>query len=1029
MNLAQALVIFLLIAATMTNIGLAYFSWQRRPAVWVRPFALLMLAVAQWNLAKALEIGDPQLDRKLFWSNAQYIGITLVPVLFLAFTLAYHSQRRWLTRQYLPLLIIPLATLILAWTNVNNLFRQQGALATNGIVASLELVPGPWFWVHTAYFYLLLLIATLLLGQVWLRTPHHRESNIIILLAALTPWIGILLYMVGLTPLDLTPIAFTITGLLLGWGLLRLQLFDLALMARRVVVDKMHDGMIVLDKHRHIADINRAAQKMLGRPSSEIIGNHITAFLPQLTWLADISSKETVPIEVQWGTDTYELQASTIHAGGALTGYLLILHAITERKRVEAELLSQKHLLQNLLIIARATTTTQTLKATLQNILDVAVAINKAEFGSLFVVNNRGEITHSILAQDKALPGQEQKSINQQVLEKGLFGWVLQHGELALIHDTTEDERWLSLPERSQKVGSALSVPIIDHRSVVGVLTLTHSNPGHFNEEQAMLMQGAADQMALALRNAQLYDAQKRLAEREHILYHVMRTMDERLDEQWITRTAVESVNHFTGWPALAIFLAKEGKLEVEAVSGQLTEIEKGVLSLADGLSTRAFATGETQRVLDCDDDCSDLPPGFRSGVAIPLRQGETSIGIFGLYSKKSAAFNNDDVQLGEALAEALALALENARLHANIRNYATNLSTLIASSRDGIIYIGLDKKVRVINEMALSLLGLSGSPEHWLNQSISHIFTVVFTLLPPSSILAEFNPERELAALEAEIDSIQSGNEPASEGELNLSPHTIHWLSLPLVSDGEALGRLLVLRDVTEERLLARMRDDLTHMTVHDLRNPLASQRMAIELLGSEIPEESRPFLEVMENNTAKMLTLVDNLLDISRLETHQMPLNYEQVLVSELIEAALAQQQGLAADKEITLAGQVADGVPAAWIDRTLIERVFQNLLGNAVKFTPHQGLIRVTADADPDSFDEWIIFFVYNTGEGIPPDLQERLFDKFTTGTQEGRGSGLGLAFCKMVIEAHGGRIWVKSTLGQDATFIFTLPATKP
>jgi signal transduction histidine kinase len=183
------------------------------------------------------------------------------------------------------------------------------------------------------------------------------------------------------------------------------------------------------------------------------------------------------------------------------------------------------------------------------------------------------------------------------------------------------------------------------------------------------------------------------------------------------------------------------------------------------------------------------------------------------------------------------------------------------------------------------------------------------------------------------------------------------------------------------------------------------------------------------MENNNAKMLTLVDNLLDISRLETHQMPLNYEHVLVSELIEVALAQQQGLAADKEITLASQVANGLPAAWIDEALIERVFQNLLGNAVKFTPRQGLIRVTADADPDSYDEWIIFFVYNTGEGIPPDLQERLFDKFTTGTQEGRGSGLGLAFCKMVIEAHGGRIWVKSTPGQDATFIFTLPATKP
>jgi signal transduction histidine kinase len=155
-------------------------------------------------------------------------------------------------------------------------------------------------------------------------------------------------------------------------------------------------------------------------------------------------------------------------------------------------------------------------------------------------------------------------------------------------------------------------------------------------------------------------------------------------------------------------------------------------------------------------------------------------------------------------------------------------------------------------------------------------------------------------------------------------------------------------------------------------------------------------------------------------------MPLKYEGMAVLDLVTAALAQQQALALEKAITLQSHVLEGLPPARIDRSLVERVLQNLIGNAVKFTPQQGTIRVTADLDPDSYGDWLIFFVYNTGEGIPLDLQERLFDKFTTGTQEGRGSGLGLAFCKMVVEAHGGRIWVESTPGQDATFAFTLPA---
>jgi signal transduction histidine kinase len=408
------------------------------------------------------------------------------------------------------------------------------------------------------------------------------------------------------------------------------------------------------------------------------------------------------------------------------------------------------------------------------------------------------------------------------------------------------------------------------------------------------------------------------------------------------------------------------------------------------------------------------------------LRHGERALGVLAFYSKKTAAFDKDDVQLGEALAEAIALSLENAHLHANIRNYATDLGALIAASRDGIIYIDLNKNVRVINDMAMTLLGLQSGAESWVNLSISHIFTVVYAQLPPPMPQADFDSEQELAALEREVDFIRTGEEPAYEGELNLPPYTIYWLSLPLIAEGEPLGRLLVLRDVTEERLLARMREDLIHMTVHDLRNPLTTQSLAIELLSHDIGEQSQPFLEVLENNNAKMLGLVNNLLDISRLENHQMPLKYEGMAVLDLVTAALAQQQALALEKAITLQSHVLEGLPPARIDRSLVERVLQNLIGNAVKFTPQQGTIRVTADLDPDSYGDWLIFFVYNTGEGIPLDLQERLFDKFTTGTREGRGSGLGLAFCKMVVEAHGGRIWVESTPGQDATFAFTLPA---
>jgi signal transduction histidine kinase len=119
------------------------------------------------------------------------------------------------------------------------------------------------------------------------------------------------------------------------------------------------------------------------------------------------------------------------------------------------------------------------------------------------------------------------------------------------------------------------------------------------------------------------------------------------------------------------------------------------------------------------------------------------------------------------------------------------------------------------------------------------------------------------------------------------------------------------------------------------------------------------------------------------------------------------------------------VPSDLPKAWVDAKLTERVLQNLVGNAVKFTPGGGVVRVTAQVDNTEGHPRILVAVSDTGPGIPPQIEDRLFQKFVTGRQEGRGSGLGLTFCKMAIEAHDERIWVESTPDEGTTFFFTLP----
>jgi signal transduction histidine kinase len=172
-------------------------------------------------------------------------------------------------------------------------------------------------------------------------------------------------------------------------------------------------------------------------------------------------------------------------------------------------------------------------------------------------------------------------------------------------------------------------------------------------------------------------------------------------------------------------------------------------------------------------------------------------------------------------------------------------------------------------------------------------------------------------------------------------------------------------------------------------------------------------------------MLDLVNAILDISRLESGRMPLDRAEVAVGDLITATVAAQLPVALEKDLELEREVPSDLPAAWVDAKLMERVLQNLVGNAVKFTPDGGVVRVTAEIDGAETDPRILVAVSDTGPGISLQIRDRLFQKFVTGRQEGRGSGLGLAFCKMVVEAHDERIWVESTPGEGTTFFFTLP----
>jgi signal transduction histidine kinase len=240
--------------------------------------------------------------------------------------------------------------------------------------------------------------------------------------------------------------------------------------------------------------------------------------------------------------------------------------------------------------------------------------------------------------------------------------------------------------------------------------------------------------------------------------------------------------------------------------------------------------------------------------------------------------------------------------------------------------------------------------------------------------------------------------------------------------------GHLIVLYDVTDERAIEQLREDMTHTMVHDLRNPLSSITSALEMITEgmmgDVPPEQLELLQIAQHSAHRMLELVNSILDVSRLESGRMPLKRRTLNLAGLVDESLKAQAALANERNIRLENNVPASLPPAWADANMIGRVLQNLIGNAVKFTPAGGLVRVAASREKQAQHGQLVVQVSDTGLGIPPEIQSRLFQKFVSGRQPERGSGLGLAFCKLALEAHGERIWVESTPGQGATFSFSL-----
>jgi PAS domain S-box-containing protein len=246
----------------------------------------MVFGIGIWSLSYGFELSSTTLEQMLFWINIEYLGIALMPAFWFLFILKFTGRDKWLnTRNFIWIISIPLTTLLMVWTNnFHHLHYKSVSIDNSGSFPLLSIETGPWYLIHTLYFYILLAWGVVMLINKFRKSdPVFKRQNLIILLAAFIPWLANIAYLFGFRPMghiDSTPFAFVLTVFMLSIGLLRFRLLDIIPTAREKILEAMKEGLIVTDNLDRIIDLNLEMKKILSISGENLIGKNIDCVFP-----------------------------------------------------------------------------------------------------------------------------------------------------------------------------------------------------------------------------------------------------------------------------------------------------------------------------------------------------------------------------------------------------------------------------------------------------------------------------------------------------------------------------------------------------------------------------------------------------------------------------------------------------------------------------------------------------------------------------------------------------------------------------
>lgn len=656
-----------------------------------------------------------------------------------------------------------------------------------------------------------------------------------------------------------------------------------------------------------------------------------------------------------------------------------------------------------------------------------ALQIAEMERGGLYLWDPRDELLH--LRVHQGLSDEVVKRVAAYHSGEGLTGKAFAERRSILAPNvaTTRPD----LPEDLQHfIKAQISLPLIVEGQAVGVMSLNRPHGRELPPEAEQLLRAIADQLAVAVQRGQLTLQLQEQLSAVHQLYEtsaallvqtstrgalflLLRTLTDLLQESAIGAAFYRLKS--TGWERARVYTRKESETpQALWTEGPPWEGETALLELCD----------QKQHVLRITALDVESPAYWQEITALRGKQvlyiplhlpNSDNLGVVALLLRSEEPLSSQHYAPVMALIQQGTATLTRVRLYEQSVEAENRLRAILESSQDGILLVGEGFKMRYINRRALELLSLSGPQSEWETNSLPAVISAIRAAIPE---LAHW-----LARSARQMEKLP----PALLGEQVIpifktvkerQIQVYHW---PVYAQHDELqGSLFLLRDVTEQKALERMRDDLLHMLVHDMRNPLSIIQNALQIIDDPAMHASTPQLTNLAlRNTDRLLTLVNAILDIGRIESGRFELRQGVVALPQIIHT-LETRIAVASDDTV-FEVNVPSNLPKLWADPDVLERIFHNLIDNAFKFIPRKsGIIRINATLE----GKWVKIEVYNNGKPIPEDVKARLFEKFSAGEYRGQGYGLGLAFCRLAVEAHGGKIYPENH-PDGVSFFFTLP----